>query len=434
MAVALTAAATPRSLNDVRVFARVGFPGQPEPIAVGPDGLVYVGTNQENRGIGSPARSRIFVYDRHGRVVRTEVIRGQDLSQSHGVIGLIFDGSGLLYVLDRSTPARVIRLDPATGKQRTFATFPDVPLCGPGRASDCSFTPTDLRPGPDVGAFAPDGSLYVTDLEQGVIWRVPRGGGRARVWFTDPRLGSGTGPNGLQVRADGKSVLFVVTTGTAPDKFHGLVLELPITSTGKPGTLRDFWSGLPGLDGLVISRGGNVYVAQALFNYVLKLSPTGQEVARIPATDLLNSAQPVPFNGPASLAFLGKHLLVTNQTLPTSQPAAWAVLDIPSGERGLPLFTPAIAPLTARPRLRVSVRPRFAVRDRPTRFSFHVSVGHRQRARRIAGARITFAGHTLRTNSHGTARAVLRLTERGQPRVRATAVGLRDGSAGVKLT
>src|SRR5262249_13845628 len=131
VAVALAAAATQRSLNHVRVFARVGFPGQPEAIAVGPDGLVYVGTNQENRGIGSRARSRIFVYDRHGRVVRVEVIRGQHLSQSHGVIGLIFDGSGLLYVLDRSTPARVIRLDPTTGKQQTFATFSDVPLCGP---------------------------------------------------------------------------------------------------------------------------------------------------------------------------------------------------------------------------------------------------------------------------------------------------------------
>jgi sugar lactone lactonase YvrE len=185
---ALTASATQRSLDDVRVFAHVGFPGQPEPIAIGPDGYVYVGTNQENRGIGSRVPSRIFVYDRHGRVVRQEVIRGQDLSRSHGIIGLIFDGSGLLYVLDRSTPARVIRLDPTTGKQTTFATFSDVPLCSAGRISDCSYTPTDAPPGPDVGSFAPDGTLYVTDLEQGLIWKVPRRGGHAKVWFTDPRL------------------------------------------------------------------------------------------------------------------------------------------------------------------------------------------------------------------------------------------------------
>ena len=59
MAVALNAAAEPRSLNDVQVFARVGFPGQPEAIAVGPDGLVYVGTNQENRGSG-PGPDRGF--------------------------------------------------------------------------------------------------------------------------------------------------------------------------------------------------------------------------------------------------------------------------------------------------------------------------------------------------------------------------------------
>ena len=51
----------------------------------------------------------------------------------------------------------------------------------------------------------------------------------------------------------------------------------------------------------------------------------------------------VPFDGPASAAFLGRRLLVTNQTSPVAgsgNPKHWAVLDVFAGERGLPRYLP----------------------------------------------------------------------------------------------
>jgi hypothetical protein len=51
----------------------------------------------------------------------------------------------------------------------------------------------------------------------------------------------------------------------------------------------------------------------------------------------------VPLDGPASVAFLGRRLLVTNQTDPLAgpgNPEHWALLDVFAGERGLPLYRP----------------------------------------------------------------------------------------------
>ena len=44
---------------------------------------------------------------------------------------------------------------------------------------------------PDYAAWGPDGSLYVTDYQQAVIWRIPPGGGRPVIWLADRRLDGG---------------------------------------------------------------------------------------------------------------------------------------------------------------------------------------------------------------------------------------------------
>ena len=69
------------------------------------------------------------------------------------------------------------------------------------------------------------------------------------------------------------------------------------------------------------------------------ISPQGEELARVPATPEENLALDVPLDGPASVAFMGRRLLVTNQSL-GGNPASWAVFDVFVGERGLPLFYP----------------------------------------------------------------------------------------------
>jgi SMP-30/Gluconolactonase/LRE-like region len=307
---------------------------------------VFVGTNQQAAG-DTHAPSMVFAYTRRGRLVRGIKLRGQPLAKEHGIQGLAFDGEGRLYALDRSARPRVVRIDLATGSQHTFARFRDVPSCmAVDRERNCSATLGDLPAAPDYAAFAPDGRLYVTDIEQALIWRVPARGGRPRVWFTDPRLENFFGPNGIQFLADGRTLMFVVTAAgpVTGDPTSGALYKLRVRRRGAPGRLRLFWRSRPfdGPDGFAIARSGNVYLALAAANQLVRISPRGKEVARIP-TPLENEAQEIPFDGPASVAFLGKRVLVTNQTgqpIGSGTPEHWAVLDVFAGERGLRLFRP----------------------------------------------------------------------------------------------
>jgi hypothetical protein len=73
---------------------------------------------------------------------------------------------------------------------------------------------------------------------------------------------------------------------------------------------------------------------------VAVISPDGEESARAPATEVENQRMEVPIDQPASAAFLGKRVLVTNHALFSRNPDHYAVLDVFADERGLPLFRP----------------------------------------------------------------------------------------------
>jgi SMP-30/Gluconolactonase/LRE-like region len=331
---------------DIRLFALVPNPGQPEAIAVAKDGTVYVGTNQQQRG-DSAAPSRIFAYSPSGRLIRQFVIKGQDLAQPHGIQGIAIDGRGILYALDRAADPRVITLNPRTGAQRDYAHFRDVPSCMlSGRSNDCSDTFGDMESGPNFPAFTPDGSLYVTDIDQALIWRVPPGGGEPEVFFTDQRLENLFGPNGIQVMADGRTLMFAVTAQSplAGNPTEGGLFTLPIQPGGEPGELTELWRSRPfdGPDGFAIGRSGKIYLALAGVSQLVVISPGGEELARVPSP-VENLQMDPPFDGPASVAFLGRSALVTNQSFPVGNPDHWAVFDVFAGEPGLPLFRPRIA-------------------------------------------------------------------------------------------
>ncbi len=338
-----------RERYDVDLFSRVPDPGSPEGIAVDAGGTVYVGTDNRDGGpAGARRGSRVFAYHGSGRLLREYRISGQDLdSPDYGLLGLAFDGSDFLYGAD-TKPARIIRLDPRSGQQSTYATFRNVPPChlaAPGE--ECSATTGDLEALPDYPVFGPNGEMYVTDLLQGLIWRIPPGGGRPEVWFTDPGLETIFGPNGIQFMRDGRTLLFALTTesnpAAQPRRSAGLY-KLPVRPDGSPGQLSQFWeSGTADApDGFAIGRSGRVYVALAGFtgNSVGVISPQGEELARTPPTEVENQMMEVPFDQPASAAFLGKRVLVTNHALFSRNPEHYAVLDVYAAEPGLPLFRP----------------------------------------------------------------------------------------------
>jgi sugar lactone lactonase YvrE len=317
------AAQAERPRWDVRPLATVPPPGYPARAYVAPNGRIYEGTYDNPSGDHVP--SRVFEYLADGTLLRSWTVQGQDLSQAHGVQVATSDAQGRLVLLDKA-PARVILLDPRTGAQSTYATFADLPALH------------DQTPMADYGAWGPDGSLYVTDYQQAVIWRVPPGGGAAEVWLADKRLdGDMFGTAGIALAADHRTL--VISQGSsaglgAGNPSTGRIYTVPIGADGRPGELTQLWESGPAEapDGLAIAASGRIYVAlvSPLANQIVAVGADGKEVDRSPAT----------FDAPSSAAFLGTSLIVADQSYVNGDPTHMRILDVAVGEPGVPELIP----------------------------------------------------------------------------------------------
>ncbi len=342
------AAFAKRERFDTRVFAHVGRPGFPALAYVHPDGRVYEGTYTNPTGDDRP--SRVLEYDGHGKQLRSWTIEGQDLSAEHGVQVAISDARGRLVLLDR-TPARALSLDPDSGRQRTYATFADLPTCPPGQTGPhCSPALQDLAPVPDYAAWGRDGSLYVTDFQQAVIWRVPPGGGKARIWLADRRLdGNQFGTAGIVLAPDRQTLLFSQQSsagGGDGDPTTGKLYSVAIRGNGDAGHIHRIWESDPGdgPDGFALARSGHIYIALAGSNQLALIGSHGREMARFPATPQTGeNGSPVPFDTPSSVMFRGRRLLVANQSFFTGDRRNQVILDVEAREPGEPVFIPGDA-------------------------------------------------------------------------------------------
>jgi sugar lactone lactonase YvrE len=357
-AVALTAltpaGAQARDRFDTRVLARVPFPGYPAQAYVHPGGRVYEGTYLNSSAGSTP--SRVFEFDgQDGTLLRSWTVPGQNLGGQQAVQVTTSDAQGDLVVLDND-PARVLKLDRDSGDFRVYSTFADVEGGSPPR--------------PNYGAWGPDGSLYVTDYGQGLIWRVPAGGGPAVVWLRDGRLegSAGFGTTGIALAADRRTLLIAQGTSAVGvgelNPTTGKIYSVPIDPAGRPGRITRLWESAPGdvPDGFAIAASGRLYVPMVgLSAQLAVVAPDGREIERFPrAAGSGDNGSPVPFDSPSSARFLGTRLIVANQSALAGTPANQALLDVEAGETGLPELIPGRD--AAAPRLtRVSVAPkRFA--------------------------------------------------------------------------
>jgi sugar lactone lactonase YvrE len=247
------------------------------------------------------------------------------------------DAQGSLYLLDQ-VPPRVLKFDPHTGTQSTYATFSDVH----------TDTVMDNPPEPDYAAWGPDGSLYVTDYTQSLIWRVPPGGGKAKVWFTDPQLdGTLFGPAGIVLMPDHKTLMLDTSAGgvtTVGNPTTGKLYKLPINPNGSPGKLQKIWESGPtqAPDGFALAQSGNVYMALVGpgTNQLVEISPSGKELGRAPSTPLANQQLSVPFDEPSSVQFDGDRMIVTNDAYFSGDQTHWVIYDVYAGEPGAPVYVP----------------------------------------------------------------------------------------------
>jgi sugar lactone lactonase YvrE len=435
-----------RARFDTRVLAHIPSPGFGALSLIAPDRTIYVGSFENPAGDSLP--SKVFAFAPDGTLRRTYPITGQNLSQPHGVQVTAIDASGLLYLMDQSPP-RVLTLDPSTGRQVVYATFHDLPPCSSAAVgTECSQTVQDNAPEPDYSAWAPDGSMYVTDYQEGTIWRVPPGGGTAHVWFSDPRLdGTMFGPAGIVLMPDLHTLMFD-TAASAPttgsDFTQGKLFELPIGADGHPGVLRQLWESkqAEAPDGFALAKSGNAYIALVgpNANQIVEVAPDGTEVARFP-DPASNAAMPVPYDEPSSVQFDGERMIVTNLSYFQGNSAHQVLFDVWAGEPGAPVYQPPAAvtpgpqsaagrPAASRapPRIRLSAAPHKLRVGHRVRLRVHAWMTRGGRVISLAGVRVRVDGRVLRTGRRGRVRVVLHLRRAGALRVRAGRSGYRSAA------
>src|SRR3954451_1861871 len=354
--------AADRAKGDSKLFASVPTPGAPEPVVIAPDGTVYTATlNAESGDTNAP--SKVFAFAPDGKLKRTYDIKGQDLSQQHGLTGLAMDADGFLYIGSLAPPA-IYRLDPDTGKQTTYATLRDVPVCSDTVTSDCSKAQQDMKPWPDYIVIAPDGSIYASDSLQALIWKVPPGGGKGQIWLTDSRLQSligppAFGPSAMKLGPDHRTLWFTTVEGPTGDgdPSAGRIWRVPIHDDGTPGPLNQFYvaqsADAPG--GMGFAKSGDVYVSLTGSNAIAQIGPDGKEKTRFP-DPVTNMTFAPPLDGPLDVAFRGNSLLVANSGFVSNNASSFAILDVNVGEPGYYVLRPKVR--TGTPALELTVSPK----------------------------------------------------------------------------
>jgi sugar lactone lactonase YvrE len=350
-------AAKERPRWDTRVLALVGKPGFPARAYVAPNGRIYEGTYENPAGGHVP--SRVREYSGRGALLHGWNVPGQNLSGGQGVQVATSDARRRLVLLDRD-PARVLVFNPRKGNHRfrRYASFPDLAPCLPGTTGPhCSPTITDDPPVPNYAAWGRGGALYVTDYLQAVIWRVPPGGGKPKVWLADPRLdGNQFGTTGIVLEPDHRTLLVMQQSsagGGDGNRTTGKLYSVRIGAHHRPGELHRIWESRPadGPDGFWVARSGRIYAALAGSNQIAVIGADGSDLGRFPATPQTgDNGSPVPFDTPSSVMFKGTRLIVANQSFFGGDPTHQAILDVEAGERGEPEFIPRHAGMRTRSR------------------------------------------------------------------------------------
>ena len=317
------ASAGERAEWDTVVFANVPKPGFPAYVHVHSNGRVYAGTYTNL--LGDEYRSRVFEWTSSGTLLRSWTVPGQDLTVDRGVQVANSDARGRLVLLEKSTRS-VLTLNINTGRFRRQAQLPVGSI-------------------PNYATWGPGGALYISDYAKPVIWRIPAGGGRARVWFRSPRLaGTEFGTTGLVYQPQRRAFLVAQQTTSDPlDLLRGFLYRLKVGADGKPGALTTLFTSLPMElpDGFGVARSGNIYLSLLGTNQIVKLDGQGNELFRFPQAPLTgDNGSPVPFDGPSNATFLGTRILVANQSPVFGNAAHHVILDVEVDEPGAAAYIP----------------------------------------------------------------------------------------------
>ncbi|WP_329281349.1 hypothetical protein [Streptomyces sp. NBC_01451] len=133
--------------------------------------------------------------------------------------------------------------------------------------------------------------LYITDSVLGTVWTVPVTGGTPRAWSTAPELASAgfLGANGAKVH---RGALWVTNLD------QGTVLRIPLRPGNRAGTPQVKASGLAGIDDFAFTgRGDEILATLNAPNTVVRIRPDGTVTTVLNATDGLQNPTSVALRG-----------------------------------------------------------------------------------------------------------------------------------------
>jgi gluconolactonase len=275
------------SVADVRVV--VSGLDHPEGVATGPDGLLYAGGEA----------GQIYKIDPTAETL-------EQIADTGGfVLGLALDGEGNVYACDAAR-GEVVRLDARTGTVDGY----------------CAGAGGEALTAPNWPAFAPDGSLFVSDsgtedlaVRDGRLFRVPPGGGDGEL-VDLPVLHF---PNGLAV--DGDGVVHLLESFTP---------RLVSLRDGQVTVVADFPGTIP--DGVALTADGGFVVS---CYYPFRLYHVTSE-GRVET--LLEDPTGITLPMPTNTSFFGDGL----RQLAIALLGGWGICAVEAPFAGAPLHYPRL--------------------------------------------------------------------------------------------
>lgn len=259
-------------------FAVLGVGGGAGGLTTGPAGAVHAATDAPGE---SRSPSTLLTWDRNGRTLARAAVPAQPADRSRGVSALATTLTGEVLATDASS-ARLLRYAPPTRTWSVVATVPDVGPCLVPQLAPCQPGLQDTAPLLRGLAVDRDGTAYVADAGQGVLWRLSPGGAGLESWYAAADLLGDQGLAGIDVDASG-AVLITVTRlpGLMADGSGTLdrLRRNPDASAGARTTITRFAPGEDVVDVAVGSAG--VYVALRGSSAVVTLTPDGSERLRV---------------------------------------------------------------------------------------------------------------------------------------------------------
>ena len=199
-------------------------------------------------------------------------------SSGGSMLGLAVDGRGRVYACDAGN-GEIARWDPTTGSVSIYARGVD------GQDMDC----------PNVAAFGPDGTLYVTcsgEDDRPEVVRISPGGEHVERW-TDATPGY---PNGALVTPDGAALVVV-------EAHEQRVVRVPILadgSAGRPSLVAELPDTDP--DGIALAADGAYWVTLYRPDGLVRVDAAG--TIEVVVDDHLAST----LDAPTNIAWVGQDL------------------------------------------------------------------------------------------------------------------------------